>query len=100
MSGNVTCSWVACLRSFCAAIRMSAAFLRAASDSMGHPPRLSDPVTVHTTKSKGGLVRLLIALLRLHLLDLFIGEPQHPRQRRAPRRHATSTQRNTAGTAH
>src|SRR5271169_6234862 len=35
MAGKVTDSWTACLRSFCAAIRMSAAFLRSASESMG-----------------------------------------------------------------
>src|SRR3990170_4268738 len=35
MPGNVTDSWTACLRSFCADIRMSAALLRSAAESMG-----------------------------------------------------------------
>src|SRR5271169_3485940 len=35
IEGKVTCNWTACLRSFCAAIRISAAFLRSASESMG-----------------------------------------------------------------
>src|SRR5215831_1490858 len=34
MSGQVLVSWTACLRSFSALMRMSAAFLRSASDSM------------------------------------------------------------------
>ena len=37
MSGQVFESWTACLRSFSALIRMSAAFLRSASDSMMSP---------------------------------------------------------------
>ena len=34
IAGNVTDSWTACLRSFCAAIRISAALLRSAAESM------------------------------------------------------------------
>src|SRR6266540_7139321 len=37
MSGQVLESWTACLRSFSALMRMSAAFLRSASDSMLPP---------------------------------------------------------------
>src|SRR5262249_55004658 len=104
MAGNVTCSLVACLRSFCVAVRMSAAFLRSVSDSMGPPRRLSDPVTVRAIKSKGtadpasvgqrghsGRTSSAFYLpFALHLLDLLVGESQHARQWRAHWRYVVS----------
>src|SRR5262249_39401669 len=69
------CSWVACLHSFCAAIRMSAAFLRSVSDSMGRPPRF-EAVTVHTTKLKGRPSPPFCRLSAFSLVDLAVGEPQ------------------------
>src|SRR5688572_8461152 len=38
MPGQVVASWIACLRVLCASIRMSAALLRSASESMWSSP--------------------------------------------------------------
>ena len=112
MSGKVMCSWVACLRSFCAAIRMSAAFLRSASDSMGRSPSSDRCCNGSRRKIKGrvlaaphcaglryrgsGLARFFARPPLFSLLDLAVGEMQHAGKR--PRIGGTSWARSARPT--
>src|SRR5271166_2997928 len=62
ISGQTLESWTACLRSFSAVTRISAAFLRSASDSMIAPPSV---VLVHVNQRSIGIGKLKFAIRTL-----------------------------------
>src|SRR5665647_1670663 len=65
MPGKVTDSWSACLRSFCAAIRISAALLRSAAESMGVSSGSLLPAHPSRPAPSRGLLRMTGLMLQL-----------------------------------